>query len=56
MGTDILVTYWQLPIEPNPMAERPKAKVWGRSLAGIPASNPAKGMHVNLLTLLCVVR
>jgi len=39
-----------------PMAERSKARVCGRSLAGIAASNPAGGMDVSLLSLLCTVR
>jgi hypothetical protein len=41
---------------PNPVAERSKARVWGRSLAGIAVSNPAGCMGVCLLWVLCVVR
>jgi hypothetical protein len=32
-----------------------KAKVWSRLTAGIVDSNPAKGMDVHLLCLLCCV-
>ena len=35
------------------MAERSKARVCGRSLAGVAGSNPAEGMDVFVL---CVVR
>ena len=35
---------------------RSKAWVCGRSLAGIVGSNPAEGMDVCLLCVLCVVR
>ena len=34
---------------PVPVAERSKARVYGRSLAGIVGSNPAGGMDVCLL-------
>ena len=30
--------------EPVPVAERSQARVYGRSLAGIAGSNPARGM------------
>jgi hypothetical protein len=36
------------------VAERSKARVCGRSLAGIVDSNPAVGMNVCLLCVLCV--
>ena len=39
-----------------PVAERSKARVYGRSLAGIAGLNPAGGMDVCLLWVLCVVR
>ena len=39
---------------PIPVAARPK--VWGRSLAGIVGSNPARAMDVCLLWVLCDVR
>ena len=39
-----------------PVAERSKAWVYGRSLAGIAVSNPAGVMDVSLLWVLCVVR
>ena len=45
-------TYYSLPI---PVAERFKAWICGRSLAGIAGSNPAGGMDVCLLRVLCVV-
>ena len=35
---------------------RPKARLCGRSLAGIDSSNPAAGMDICLLLVLCVVR
>jgi hypothetical protein len=41
---------------PIPVAVRSKAWVYGRSLAGIVGSNPARGMDVCLLWVLCVVR
>ena len=41
---------------PIPRSERSKARVWGRSLAGIAGSNPAGDMDVCLLYVLCVVR
>ena len=37
------------------MAARSKAWVCGRSLAGIAGSNPARGMNVCVLRVLCVV-
>jgi hypothetical protein len=37
------------------VAARSKAWVWGRSLAGIASSNPAGGMDVCLLCVLCVL-
>ena len=39
-----------------PVAERSKARVYGRSLAGIASSNPAGGMDVCLFRVLRVVR
>jgi hypothetical protein len=39
-----------------PVAARSKAWVYGRSLAAIVGSNPAEGMDVSLLWVLCVVR
>ena len=39
---------------PIPVAERSKAKTCGRSLAGIAGSDPAGGMEVCLLWVLCV--
>jgi hypothetical protein len=36
------------------MAERSKANIYGRSLAGIADLNPARGMDVCLLWVLCV--
>jgi hypothetical protein len=39
-----------------PVAARNKARVFGHSLHGIVISNPAWGMDVSLLGLLCVVR
>ena len=36
-------------IMPVPVAERSKARVYGRSLAGIAGSNPAEGIAVCLL-------
>ena len=41
--------------EPIPVAVRSKAWVCGHSLAGIAGSNPAGGMDVCLLWMLCVV-
>jgi hypothetical protein len=63
-GTDIahlrpsLVLYYVAlyAIRPTPVAARSKAWVCGRSLAGIADSNPARGMDVCLLCVLCVVR
>jgi hypothetical protein len=45
--------YVELPI---PVAARSKARVCGRSLAGIAGSIPAGGMDVCLLWVLCVAR
>jgi hypothetical protein len=42
--------------KPIPVAARPKAWVCGRSLTRIVGSNPAGGMDVCLLWVLCVVR
>jgi len=42
-------------VGPVPVAARSKAWVWGRSLAGTVGSNPAGGMDVCLLEVLCVV-
>ena len=42
-------------VGPVPVAARSKAWVCGHSLAGIVGSNPAVGMDVCLLRLLCVV-
>jgi hypothetical protein len=42
---------------PIPVAERSKARICGRSPAGIVSSNPVGGMDVCLLlSLVCVVR
>ena len=41
---------------PIPVAARSKACVRGRSIAGNVGSNPAGGMDVFLLWVLCVVR
>ena len=41
---------------PIPVAERSKAKICGCLTAGIAGSNPAEGMAVRLLYLLCVVQ
>ena len=41
---------------PLPVAVRSRARVCGRSNAGIVGSNPARVMAVRLLYLLCVVR
>jgi hypothetical protein len=38
------------------VAERSKARVYGRSLAGIAGSNPAVSMDVCLLSVFCVAR
>ena len=38
---------------PIPVAERPKARVCGRSLAGVAGSKPAGGMEVRVV---CVVQ
>ena len=43
-------------IMPISVAERSKARVYGRSLAGIAGSNPAGDMNVCLLWVLCVVK
>jgi hypothetical protein len=42
------------PHMPTPVFERSKGRVWGRSLAGIAGSNPAEGMDVSLLSVVCV--
>ena len=58
MGTEIKNTWSLLSSKyrlvvtvnwPVPVAERSKAPVYGRSLAGIAGSNPAGGMDVCLL-------
>jgi hypothetical protein len=41
--------------KPIPVAARSKAWVYSRSLTGIVGSNPAEGMDVCLLWVLCVV-
>ena len=41
---------------PMPVAERSNAWVCGRPLAGIVGSNPAGGMDICVLRMLCVVR
>jgi hypothetical protein len=41
---------------PIPVAARSKAWDCGRSLAGIAGSNPAGGMDICVLCVLCVVR
>ena len=38
-----------------PVAVRSNAWVCGRSLGGIAGSNPAEGMNVRIMCLLCVV-
>ena len=40
---------------PVPVAERSKARVYGRSLTGIAGSNPDEGMDVCPLCVLCVL-
>jgi len=50
------VTGFIFPRLPIPLAARSKAWVCGRTLAGIVGSNPARGMDVCLLRVLCVVR
>jgi hypothetical protein len=42
-------------IRPAPVAVRPKAKVCGRSMAGIAGSNPVESMDVRLMCLFCAV-
>jgi len=39
-----------------PLAARPKVWIYGALIAGIAGSNPAGGMDVCLLWVLCVVR
>jgi hypothetical protein len=39
-----------------PVAKRSMGRIYGRSLAGAAGSNPAGGMHVCLLRVLCVAR
>ena len=39
-----------------PVSAPSKAWVFGRSLAGVVGSNPAEGVDVSLLRVLCVVR
>jgi len=41
-------------MKPIPVAARPKALVYGRSLGEIVGSNPTGGMDVCLLLVLCV--
>ena len=43
-------------LEPVPVAERSKTRVYGLSLARIAGSNPAGGMDGCPLWVLCVVR
>jgi hypothetical protein len=43
-------------MKPIPVAARSKAWAYGLSLAGIVGLNPAGGMDVCLLSVLCVVR
>jgi len=45
-----------MPERPIPVAMQSKALVCGRSLTGTEGSNPAGGMDVCLLWVLCVVR
>ena len=52
-GMSLDETVWWAPI---PVAARSKALVCGLSLAGIAGSNPAGGMDVCVLLVLCVVR
>ena len=42
--------------EPIPVAERSKARVYRRSLAGIAGSNATGDMNVSLVSVVCVVR
>jgi hypothetical protein len=50
------IYYAQSYLLPIPVAARSKAWVYGRLLTGIVGSNPAYGMDVCLLWVLCVVR
>jgi hypothetical protein len=50
----ILIYMERLLIEPFPVVAGSKAKVHGRSLAGIAGSNPGKSMDVCLLRMVCV--
>jgi hypothetical protein len=43
-------------IMPVPVAARSKARVWGRSLAGVAGSHSAEGMDMCLLWVLWVIR
>jgi hypothetical protein len=43
-------------VAPMPVASRSKARVCGRSLAGIAGSNPASGMDECLLWISCDAR
>ena len=51
-----LITLYQYLTGPTPVTTRSKAWVCGRSLGGTAGPNPARGMNVCLLWLLCVVR
>jgi hypothetical protein len=52
----ILYSITLILLMPIPVVERSKARVCGRSLAGISGSNPAGNMADCLLSVLCVVR
>jgi len=49
----IILIFCQMPV---PVAARSKSWVFDRWLARISGSNPAVGMHVSLVKVLCVVR
>ena len=51
-----LVQIWQYSSWPTPVAARSKAWVCSSLLVGIAGSNPAEGMDVCLVRVLCVVR
>ena len=53
--TFLIVILGAVTIMPVPVAERSKARVYGRSLAGIAGSNPAGGMDSCPLWVLCVL-
>ena len=49
-------TAWYSNIKPIRVAEQSKASVCGRSLDGIAGSNPARGIDVCILRVLCAIR